>query len=1784
MSTNSFLHKAKSHTKIPLTFLLVFSLCMTTFISNSFAAVSGSAGAASQTQVSSGLENHWAKDSMNWLVDEGILKGDTKGNFLPDKAITRAEFTQIAVEVFNYNKEQSISYKDVKTSDWYYSCISRGAAQGFIQGYNGKVQPNGLLSRQDAAVMAAKMLKLSPDTNVSRFPDSSKISSYARGYVGAMAEAGYLKGNDKGNMDPLRPLQRCEAISLLHTVAGQIYRQQGVYDLKHQTIEGNVTVASQGITLKNAVIQGDLYITEGVGTGNVTLDNVEVRGQTLISGGGVNSIVFINTRLGRVSIQVPDGAPVRLVASGDTSIGMVSADSQCKLQEDNLTGAGFGEVVISVPADAKVSLDGTFDKVTMDAANTNLDILGGRVSDLLVTEKAKNADVTIASSARVAELTCEASAYIGGTGKIGKADINSSGVKISQKPDSVYISGSYTATINGSSVSKNTSSSNKKSSSKSSSKVLEYDYIDLVYGKDVTYIRMVFPEAVTLLKDGESVGISQASNIFEYSDGTTRRDISNIFLRDDGRSVEFCIAKELPPGTHRVTLREDMDHTYAFKTVNGKRIYDLQDNNLKVTLQEADTDWSLTGPENVTVEAGKTASFHIDLKNRRTSDWSGIKYQWMKNQVPVSGAVGASYSFTPGINDDNAKLSVQVMCSKDDSDLRICRESDSALLRVTAKGCVLLQPGSQGQAGDQKITDLQPGGRYYIYSEKDQKTYQVKSDGTLGEIIDSIEYEALPSLTGSTITGLSNGQWYKVHKVLPDQKTLIYLLITGGDNDLSFTGSVSPDCSMGTAQDAKSLTLKLKAEAGAIVKVLQNGQLKDSRKIQSSEQVYSLQVALDQDLLNEELYIRVSSDEAQDNPAEYRIRVKRGASPTLVAVTSNSLPFVPAAAPLKYQIKYLDQGMTMSAVEMTPPAPGTRVTLEEGRDYSCTVNDKGNLDVTISGEFTGTSMRTGDKSYQISFRIETDNGPLIKTHNIYRQAFRSSTKVISSGSSYVQNEMYILPSTPGAISLKYEIKGMEETVTFAGITFGDSMMENGIDYTYTELNGHKIVTVSKEFVAEEMKAASKNTEYRLHFQFKETDIGTFTYEKIIQRLKYESAVTITPQSIVLGSSPAAVELICQISNMEQNTTVTGVTVTNSYMREIPLEAGTDYTLAPNEDGTLTLTIAAAVAERHMKSAGTYYAVVQFVQDDVESYGKSVTVIRQAPPPAPVEGEIVLGEPEMTDYAGDNYLAVYVPMYLSVSAGAEDTIQTLEGENSSEEAEAALQPITREVIEDRVLRNGQGVGYIVFKKNGQDLNGQATCQGKVIPEENGVIILIESLSQCSDYIFDSTGISVKLSVIQPPNMNHWAGITPSGPGISLAKSQITLNDFELAAGVSYKSPFDASKERQTLLVSRMANSPIVAKNSGLSYMTGGYTDKVTMKDASSSTADLYITDPDPEIEWWIAEKNKLPVLRAFDLEGAATVPQGKAILKHEVYFRPDDNGSYTLELCSSNGQDSIPLEDTKDGWLDWDNTLYSLGKKADGTPIQVSLKQLMDSEMVTVDGDNLKFSDIKRLFVAFNINPSTDQIYSDGIHYTPKLKSGSGISYHPMDGAAAFWNNGGSLKSLTLLDSKGDGGSPDDELKIGDLQANNLTPVNVSVKFSEASLNFITDDDCDVEIFEGIHYFDKGQTLVLKQGEAKFLTVVVIKNGGNTAPQVYRFAVTCNPSGENAVLKLDSLRSYQLNAPKPDVEDEDTDKVRESDVINMDRPDKDKGQSQIINMDKHKQEDKSEIIDMDTHRE
>jgi len=370
------------------------------------------------------IQGHWAeKQILDWS-GKGLIGGYPDGTFKPDSEITRAEFMAIANRAFGFAKKSNKTFNDVSPSDWHAEEVDKASTQGYIKGYkDGLAKPNQSLTRQEAAAMIGRILKLKPLTETTlNFSDSSSIADWSKGSVAAIVKEGYIGGYPDNTIRPEKQITRAEIVVILARVAGMVVNiPETTFGpaTGNVSLDGNVTVTKPGITLRNLEIKGNLYLTEGIGKGHVTLENVKVIGTTTISGGDINSVIITNSSLGIVVINVPDNIKVRLVTQGTTSINQVDIQTNAVLDGD------FVNVLVS--AEANVQLQGKFDEVDVQAPGAIINLASGTIVDKLV---------------------CNAATTVTGTGTITNAKINSNGVTIEQKPATVDIKENITAIIN----------------------------------------------------------------------------------------------------------------------------------------------------------------------------------------------------------------------------------------------------------------------------------------------------------------------------------------------------------------------------------------------------------------------------------------------------------------------------------------------------------------------------------------------------------------------------------------------------------------------------------------------------------------------------------------------------------------------------------------------------------------------------------------------------------------------------------------------------------------------------------------------------------------------------------------------------------------------------------------------------------------------------------------------------------------------------------------------------------------------------------------------------------------------------------------------------------------------------------------------------------------------------------------------------------------------------------------------------------------------------------------
>lgn len=188
----------------------------------------------------------------------------------------------------------------------------------------------------------------------------------------------------------------------------------------NETIDGDVTLVADAVILQNLVIEGQLTISEAVGDGTVTLNNVTVMGDTFVRGGGVNSIHINGGSYKTIVMEKTASGAVRIVATDATGLAVVIAEDAA------------GETII---------LQGAFDSVAVNAPELSVTTAGPAttIGRLSVGATAAGSILNLAAGTTVQALMINGKSAIKGPGNVIGAIVNVDGVVFEKAPQRLMV-------------------------------------------------------------------------------------------------------------------------------------------------------------------------------------------------------------------------------------------------------------------------------------------------------------------------------------------------------------------------------------------------------------------------------------------------------------------------------------------------------------------------------------------------------------------------------------------------------------------------------------------------------------------------------------------------------------------------------------------------------------------------------------------------------------------------------------------------------------------------------------------------------------------------------------------------------------------------------------------------------------------------------------------------------------------------------------------------------------------------------------------------------------------------------------------------------------------------------------------------------------------------------------------------------------------------------------------------------------------------------------------------
>lgn len=172
------------------------------------------------------MDGRWSAAAVTDLASRMVLRGADQNRYLPDQAVTRAEFATILVRALGLEENDATGmFKDISPDAWYAGAVAKASEYGLIQGYDGGLfQPSKTITREEALVMITRAMKiagLNPEIStedaekaLSGYADHAAVGDWARLQVAVAVEQGLANGNG-GKLLPDAEITRAETAAIV---------------------------------------------------------------------------------------------------------------------------------------------------------------------------------------------------------------------------------------------------------------------------------------------------------------------------------------------------------------------------------------------------------------------------------------------------------------------------------------------------------------------------------------------------------------------------------------------------------------------------------------------------------------------------------------------------------------------------------------------------------------------------------------------------------------------------------------------------------------------------------------------------------------------------------------------------------------------------------------------------------------------------------------------------------------------------------------------------------------------------------------------------------------------------------------------------------------------------------------------------------------------------------------------------------------------------------------------------------------------------------------------------------------------------------------------------------------------------------------------------------------------------------------------------------------------------------------------------------------------------------
>lgn len=162
----------------------------------------------------------WFCEAVRYVYARGMMGGTGANTFSPGGTTTRAMIVTILHRLEGTPAAASSAFTDVPAGQYYAQAVGWASSVGVVNGYgDGTFQPDAPITREQMAAILCryaqyKGVDVSRRADLTRFPDSAKVSPYAAEPMGWAVESGLITGMD-GQLAPGGSATRAQVATIL---------------------------------------------------------------------------------------------------------------------------------------------------------------------------------------------------------------------------------------------------------------------------------------------------------------------------------------------------------------------------------------------------------------------------------------------------------------------------------------------------------------------------------------------------------------------------------------------------------------------------------------------------------------------------------------------------------------------------------------------------------------------------------------------------------------------------------------------------------------------------------------------------------------------------------------------------------------------------------------------------------------------------------------------------------------------------------------------------------------------------------------------------------------------------------------------------------------------------------------------------------------------------------------------------------------------------------------------------------------------------------------------------------------------------------------------------------------------------------------------------------------------------------------------------------------------------------------------------------------------------------